>query len=79
MARAWVDFGYRRRLLEEPEAALAELGYPLIGSFQAGGTRKHRRVCTTSCVYPVLLLSDLVARPAARLVQELCLSVESGR
>ena len=32
VARTWVDEGYKRRLLEDPEAALLELGYPLVGS-----------------------------------------------
>ena len=61
VARAWVDPEYRRRLLEDPEAALAELGYPLIGSTKLTvleNTSKlhHLVVCTLCSCYPSSLL-----------------------
>ena len=57
VARSWVDSGYRRRLLEEPEAALAELGYPLIGSSRLAVLENtdglhHLVVCTLCSCYP---------------------------
>ncbi len=61
VARAWVDLDYRRRLLEDPEAALAELGYPVIGSaklavLQNTGKLHHLVVCTLCSCYPASLL-----------------------
>ena len=61
VARAWVDPAYRRRLLEEPEAALAELGYPLVGSAKLAvlentETLHHLVVCTLCSCYPTSLL-----------------------
>ena len=61
VARAWVDSGYRRRLLEEPEAALAERGYPPISSSKLAvleNTDKlhHLVVCTLCSCYPTSLL-----------------------
>ena len=61
VARAWVDPEYKRRLLEEPEAALAELGYPLIGGSKLAvleNTEKvhHLVVCTLCSCYPGSLL-----------------------
>ena len=41
VARAWVNSAYQSRLLKELEAALAELGYPLVGSAQAGSAGKY--------------------------------------
>ena len=61
VARAWVSPPYRRRLLQEPEAALAELGYPLVGSAKLAvleNTHKlhHLVVCTLCSCYPTSLL-----------------------
>ena len=61
VARAWVDTAYRRRLLEEPEEALAELGYPLVGSaklavLENSETLHHLVVCTLCSCYPTSLL-----------------------
>ena len=61
VARAWVDPDYRLRLLEEPEAALAELGYPLVGSAKLAVLENtdrlhHLVVCTLCSCYPTTLL-----------------------
>ena len=61
VARAWVDGGYRRRLLEDPEAALLELGYPLVGSAKLAVIENtdavhHLVVCTLCSCYPTSLL-----------------------
>ena len=61
VARAWVDPEYRRRLLEDPEVALAEIGYPLIGStkltvLENTGKLHHLVVCTLCSCYPSSLL-----------------------
>ena len=61
VARAWVDSGYRGRLLKEPEAALTELGYPLIGSSRLAVLENtdglhHLVVCTLCSCYPTSLL-----------------------
>ena len=61
VARAWVDPEYRRRLLEDPVVALAELGYPLIGStkltvLENTGKLHHLVVCTLCSCYPSSLL-----------------------
>ncbi len=61
VARAWVDPAYKRRLLEEPEAALAELGYPLVGSAKLAALENtdkvhHLVVCTLCSCYPTSLL-----------------------
>ena len=61
VARAWVDPAFKRRLLEDPETALAELGYPLVGTAKLGvleNTEKvhHLVVCTLCSCYPTSLL-----------------------
>ena len=61
VARAWVDPGYRRRLLAEPEEALDELGYPLVGSAKLAVLENtdrlhHLVVCTLCSCYPTTLL-----------------------
>ena len=61
VARAWVDPAYRRRLLEEPEEALAELGYPLVGSAKLAVLENtdavhYLVVCTLCSCYPTSLL-----------------------
>ena len=61
VARAWVAPEYRRRLLEEPESALAELGYPPIGGSKLAVLENteavhHLVVCTLCSCYPASLL-----------------------
>ena len=61
VARAWVDPDYKRRLLEYPEEALAELGYPLVGSAKLAVLENteqvhHLVVCTLCSCYPTSLL-----------------------
>ena len=61
VARAWADPDYKRRLLEDPEAALAELGYPLIGDTKLTVVENtdeihHLIVCTLCSCYPASLL-----------------------
>ena len=61
VARAWVDSGFRRLLLEEPEAALAEIGCPLIGDSKLAVLENtdrlhHLVVCSLCSCYPTSLL-----------------------
>ena len=61
VARAWVDPDYKGRLLDDPEAALAELGYPLIGDAKLTVVENtdevhHLVVCTLCSCYPASLL-----------------------
>ena len=61
VAHAWADPDYRRRLLEDPTAALAELGYPLIGdtvlTVVENTDEVHNIVvCTLCSCYPWPLL-----------------------
>ena len=61
VARAWVDPDYRRRLLEDPDAALAELGFPSISGAKLAvlentGKLHHLVVCTLCSCYPSSLL-----------------------
>ena len=61
VARAWTDPDYKRRLLEDPEAALLELGYPLVGSAKLAVLENtdavhHLVVCTLCSCYPTSLL-----------------------
>lgn len=61
VARAWVDPDYKQRLLEDPEAAIAELGYPVISSAKLAvlentGKLHHLVVCTLCSCYPSSLL-----------------------
>ena len=61
VARAWVDPDYRLRLLTEPEDALVELGYPLVGSAKLAVLENtdrlhHLVVCTLCSCYPTTLL-----------------------
>lgn len=61
VARAWTDAGYKRRLLADPEAALLELGYPLVGSAKLAVLENtaavhHLVVCTLCSCYPTSLL-----------------------
>ena len=61
VARAWADPDYKRRLLADPEAALLELGYPLVGSaklavLENSESVHHLVVCTLCSCYPTSLL-----------------------
>ena len=61
VARAWTDADYKRRLLADPEAALLELGYPLVGSAKLAVLENtdavhHLVVCTLCSCYPTWLL-----------------------
>ena len=61
VARAWVDSEFRRRLLEKPESALAELGYPPVGGSKLAVLENteavhHLVVCTLCSCYPASLL-----------------------
>lgn len=61
VARAWVDPAFKRRLLEDPRAALAELGYPPVSGAKlvvVENTEKvhHLVVCTLCSCYPSSLL-----------------------
>jgi nitrile hydratase len=54
-ARAWVDAGYRRRLLESPSAALAELGlenYEALVVVENTPAVHNLVVCTLCSCYP---------------------------
>ncbi len=62
VARAWVDPDYKARLLAEPAAALAELGYPLpdttpqLAVVENTPEAHHLVVCTLCSCYPRMLL-----------------------
>ncbi|MCY4623583.1 MAG: nitrile hydratase subunit alpha [Chloroflexi bacterium] len=61
VARAWTDPDYKRRLLSDPEGALLELGYPLVGSAKLAVLENtdavhHLVVCTLCSCYPTSLL-----------------------
>src|SRR5690606_29874310 len=61
VARAWVDDGYRQRLLSDAPAAIEELGLTSRGSHQLvvvenGPTTHNVVVCTLCSCYPWALL-----------------------
>ena len=62
VARAWADPEYKARLLSEPEAALAEMGYtlpdptPKLGVVENTAGVHHLVVCTLCSCYPRALL-----------------------
>ena len=62
VARAWVDPDYKARLLADPAAALAELGYdlpdttPQLAVVENTDTVHHLVVCTLCSCYPSMLL-----------------------
>jgi nitrile hydratase len=61
VARAWVDPAFKRSLLEDAEAALEELGYPLVSHAKLAvmentATVHHLVVCTLCSCYPTSLL-----------------------
>ncbi len=62
VARAWSDSAFKTRLLSDPEAALAELGYqlpettPKLAVVENTETIHHLVVCTLCSCYPRALL-----------------------
>ncbi len=62
VARAWADSGYKGRLLDNPQAALAELGYtlpdttPKLEVVENTENVHHMVVCTLCSCYPRALL-----------------------
>jgi len=64
VARAWVDDGFRQRLLADANAALPELGLSMGGGLQEqrlkvvenSATRHNVIVCTLCSCYPIALL-----------------------
>lgn len=64
VARAWVDDGFRRRLLADADAALPEVGLSMSGGLQVQKlavventeTEHHVLVCTLCSCYPIGLL-----------------------
>ena len=62
VARAWAEAEFKARLLAEPEAALAEMGYtlpdptPKLGVVENSGAVHHLVVCTLCSCYPRALL-----------------------
>ena len=62
VARAWADPAYKERLLSDPEAALAELGYslpdptPMLDVVENTEEVHHLVVCTLCSCYPRALL-----------------------
>ena len=62
VARAWADAGYKGRLLDDPHAALAELGYtlpdttPKLEVLENTENVHHMVVCTLCSCYPRALL-----------------------
>ncbi len=62
VAKAWTDTQYKTKLLSDPEAALAELGYelpdptPKLGVVENSDEVHHLVVCTLCSCYPRALL-----------------------
>lgn len=64
VARAWVDEGFRQRLLDDANAALPEVGLSMGGGIQEQrlrvventATQHHVVVCTLCSCYPIALL-----------------------
>jgi nitrile hydratase len=64
VARAWVDDGFRRRLLDDAPAALPEVGLDMrsglkvqkLGVVENTATQHHVLVCTLCSCYPIGLL-----------------------
>ena len=62
IAKAWTDTQYKTKLLSDPEAALAELGYelpdptPKLGVVENSDEVHHLVVCTLCSCYPRALL-----------------------
>jgi nitrile hydratase subunit alpha len=71
VARAWCDTGYKRRLLEDGTAGIAELGF---GGMQG---EQYAKGAQRDLLHSMLLLSMASARPAPDMVQVLGLSVSN--
>ena len=59
VARAWVDPAYKRRLMADPKAAVAELGYAINTGLDVLENTEgvhHMVVCTLCSCYPMSLL-----------------------
>lgn len=61
VARAWTDLAFKLRLLEDPRAALAEMGYPPVSGsklvvLESTESIHHLVVCTLCSCYPTSLL-----------------------
>ena len=78
VARAWVDPAYKKRLLADATAAIAELGYSRAAGRAHGGGREHAEGAQPRRLHAVLLLSLAGARPAAGLVQVRAVSFARG-
>ena len=63
-ARAWVDPEFKRRLLADGTAAIAELGFGGAEGDHLHHRREHRRRSQRHRVHALLLLSLAGARPA---------------
>ena len=79
VAKAWSDPAFKKRLLADARAAVYELGYTLTHDAELAVVENtesvhHLVVCTLCSCYPTSL-----ARPASRLVQELCIPPASRR
>ena len=71
VAHAWSDPAYKSRLLNDPDTALAELGYRMPeNSPKLDVVGKHRVGPLPGGLYPVLMLSPQPAGAAPGLVQE---------
>ena len=72
VAKAWANPQYKAKLLSDPEAALAEMGYQLPDpDAQAWCGGEHQRRASPGGMHPLFLLPPRPAGPPARLVQEL--------
>ena len=78
VARAWSDPDYKRRLLEDGTAAIAELGFGDAHGSKIVVLGKHTQRPPRRRLHPLLLLSLVRTRPAAELVQILRLSLSGG-
>ncbi len=71
VARAWADPEFKARLLSDPEAALAELGYRLPETTpKLDVVEKYGECPQPGSLHPLLLLSPEPAGTSPRLVQE---------
>ena len=79
VARAWADPEFKTRLLTEPGAALAQLGYALPRHYaQVASGGKHGIGASPGGLHPLFLLPPGFAGPAPGLVQESGLPIAGG-
>jgi nitrile hydratase len=81
VARAWLDDGFRQRLLADANAALPEVGLSMGGrpaGAAAQGRAEHGAHAQRRGLHHVLVLPDRPARPVPHLVQERELPVACG-